>query len=102
MKKLIFILITVFLFPVMKIKELLLPVRDLMDRIQFLPNVTPPGDIQEERDALQTEKSTAVTKSKDVASVNGKYRKLVKNQPAADCNCNCIDISFRYTYRMVY
>ncbi|SDL87208.1 hypothetical protein SAMN04488034_1213 [Salinimicrobium catena] len=50
----------------------------------------PPGNIQKERDAVQTEKE----EPKTVATLNGKYRKMVKDQPATDCNCNCIDISF--------
>ena len=25
---------------------------------------------------------------------DGRYRKLIKDQPATDCNCNCIDVDF--------
>ncbi|MGB7786818.1 MAG: hypothetical protein WBL27_12010 [Salinimicrobium sp.] len=32
--------------------------------------------------------------SEPVAVLNGRYRKLIKNQPASDCNCNCIDVDF--------
>lgn len=49
-----------------------------------------PGNIQKERDAVQTEKEEPVT----MTTVNGRYRKMVKAKPAEDCNCNCIDISF--------
>lgn len=50
----------------------------------------PPGNIQEERDALMTEKE----KPRTAAVLNGKYRKVVNGKSAADCNCNCIDINF--------
>lgn len=49
-----------------------------------------PGNLQEERDALQTEKE----KPKPLATLSGKYRKTIEGKPATDCNCNCIDISF--------
>ena len=42
-------------------------------------------------------KETATTKSEKpepVAVVDGRYRKLVDKKPAADCNCNCIEIDF--------
>lgn len=50
----------------------------------------PPGNIEKERDAVQTDKE----EPKIVESLNGKYRKLIKDKPAEDCNCNCIEISF--------
>ena len=42
-------------------------------------------------------KETATSKSEKpepVAVVDGRYRKLVDKKPAADCNCNCIEIDF--------
>lgn len=56
-----------------------------------LKETLPPGNIQEERDALQTEKEEPKTVA---TTYNGRYRKTVKGKPATDCNCNCIDISF--------
>lgn len=50
----------------------------------------PPGNIQQERDAVQTKKEEPKTPE----NLNGRYRKLVKDQSTADCNCNCIEISF--------
>lgn len=48
------------------------------------------GNIEKEKDAVKTEKEVPKT----VTSLKGKYRKLIKDEPASDCNCNCIEISF--------
>lgn len=63
---------------------------DYPEREEQIDETLSPGNIQEERDALQTEKE----EPKPLATLNGKYRKTVNGKPAADCNCNCIDISF--------
>ncbi|GAB2767635.1 hypothetical protein [Salinimicrobium soli] len=62
-----------------------------MDRqeVETSENV-PPENIQKEREAVQTE----VEPEAPVAVLKGRYRKLVKDKPAADCNCNCIEIDF--------
>lgn len=53
----------------------------------------PPGNIQEERDALQTtENEMEQPEVEPVVSNNGKYRKLVDDQTATDCNS--IEISY--------
>lgn len=50
----------------------------------------PPGNIQEEREAVQTEKEQP-----PIAMIlDGKYRKLENGEAAVDCNCNCIEINF--------
>lgn len=64
---------------------------DYPTRGEQLNETLPPGNIQEERDALQTEKEDP----KAVATTfTGRYRKIVKGESAVDCNCNCIEISF--------
>ena len=50
----------------------------------------PPGNIQEERDALQTEKEL----EKPAIALNGRYQKVRKDGSKADCNCDCINIDF--------
>ena len=47
-----------------------------------------PGNIQEKRATLETEKA------EPVAVLNGRYRKYIKDKPEEDCNCNCIEIDF--------
>ena len=48
----------------------------------------PPGNIQNDREAVQTEKEAP----KIAKVLDGRYRKLDEN--ATDCNCNCIEIDF--------
>ena len=75
---------------------------ELSERDTVSAENIPPGNIQEERDALQTpsdrettERETAnVEKPDPVTNFNGKYRKIVDDAPAADCNCNCIEVNF--------
>ena len=38
--------------------------------------------------------SLRTRKMKPAIPGNGRYRKLLKNVPAGDCNCNCIDVDF--------
>ncbi len=64
--------------------------KDYSENNEKITDSLPPGNIQKERDAVQTEKE----EPKTVATLNGRYRKMVKDQPAADCNCNCIEVSF--------
>lgn len=54
----------------------------------------PPGNIQEERDAVQTDKDIPVPEAEPIATYDGRYRKVVEDQPTADCNCNCIEVSY--------
>lgn len=51
---------------------------------------TIPEKVEEERDGVKIEKEDP----KVTTTFNGKYRKMVKDEPAADCNCNCVEISF--------
>ena len=50
----------------------------------------PPGNIHEERDAVQTEKD----RPRIAVALDGKYRKIEEGESGADCNCNCIEINF--------
>lgn len=54
----------------------------------------PPGNIQEERDAMQTEKEELRTAPDPIAVNHGRYRKMIKDKAADDCNCNCIEIAY--------
>ncbi|WP_324720594.1 hypothetical protein [Salinimicrobium sp. HB62] len=54
----------------------------------------PPGNIQEERDAVQTEKEEIRTAAEPMAAYQGRYRKIVKDSAGDDCNCNCIEIAY--------
>ena len=54
----------------------------------------PPGNLQEERDAMQTEKETIRTAAEPIAANHGRYRKMFKDKAADDCNCNCIEIAY--------
>lgn len=53
-------------------------------------NETIPETVEEEKDGVDLEKEDP----KVATALNGKYRKMVKDEPAADCNCNCVEISF--------
>ena len=50
----------------------------------------PPGNIQEERDAVQTERE----KPRVAVTLDGQYRKIESGEEGIDCNCNCIEIDF--------
>lgn len=50
----------------------------------------PPGNIQEKRDGLQTEKE----EPRIAVALAGRYHKIEDDVSATDCNCNCIEINF--------
>ncbi|WP_029035552.1 hypothetical protein [Salinimicrobium terrae] len=50
----------------------------------------PPGNIQEERDAIQTQTEPPAV----AVALDGNYRKIENGEAAVDCNCNCIEIDF--------
>lgn len=54
----------------------------------------PPGNIQEERDALQTDIEAPKRENEAVANNFGKYRRIVDGTASVDCNCNCIEIAY--------
>lgn len=87
MKKYLFILLIALLTSCEEDKK---ASKDYSENNEKTIESLPPGNIQKERDALQTEKE----EPKTVATLNGRYRKMIKDQPATDCSCNCIDISF--------
>ena len=94
MKKIFFIFTVALLFSCNEGKQTASETSGRMDSDTVSTDTLPPGNIQEERDAVQTNKEISQPVAKPVASYSGRYRKLVENQPAADCNCNCIDISY--------
>lgn len=90
MKKLIFICLSVVLFAC-KDQERTSTTSEVTGQDTVSAENPPPGNIQEERDALQTEKE----KPRVVAALDGKYRKIENGEAAGDCNCNCIEIDFK-------
>ena len=56
----------------------------------------PPGDIQEERDAMLTEKNLPEPNIEPISLNYGKYRKLIEDVPSTDCSCDCIEVSYDY------
>ncbi|MFD2516588.1 hypothetical protein [Salinimicrobium flavum] len=87
MKKYIVILIMVLMASCKDEKR---PSNQTSERENIANESIPPGDIQEERDAVQTEKEDP----KKVTAINGRYRKMIDDKPAEDCSCNCIDVDF--------
>ena len=65
-----------------------------VDADTITTDTLPPGNLQEERDAVQTRKEVKRTGDDPVAAYHGRYRKIVKDKAADDCNCNCIEIAY--------
>ena len=66
--------------------------KNTAEKIELNETVTEtiPEKIKEEKDGVELKKEDP----KIVTTHIGKYRKMVSDEPAADCNCNCIEISF--------
>ena len=89
MRNLILILLSVVLFGCNDQKSTTTTSSEVSDADTTTADL-PPGNIQEERDAVQTEKE----QPKIAAVLDGRYRKLDNGDAATDCNCNCIEIDF--------
>ncbi|NJW51869.1 hypothetical protein [Salinimicrobium oceani] len=63
---------------------------EVADRDTISSKTQPPGNIQEERDAVQTEKE----EPRIPVALDGRYRKIEEESAATTCNCNCIEINF--------
>ena len=50
----------------------------------------PPSKVEPEVDGLETEEEVA----RPLAVIDGRYRKLDKDDLSSDCNCRCIDVNF--------
>ena len=71
---------------------------------QVVEKELPPGNIQEERAAVQTPDDAEETKNKaeahkeeetaPVIATTGRYKKLEEGEATNDCNCQCVDIDF--------
>lgn len=94
MKKFIFILAAVVLSSCNDGKSNTSKTSERVNPDTITADTLPPGNIQEERDAVQTDREVPLAEVEPVSSHNGKYRKLVDNKPASDCNCNCIEIAY--------
>lgn len=94
MKNLLFIFTAAILFSCNDGKNRASETSERIDSDTISADTLPPGNLQEERDAVQTDKESPQPDAVAVANYSGKYRKLVENQPATDCNCNCIEISY--------
>lgn len=94
MKKFLFIIL---LFGFQSCNEGKTTSSDTSERVDpdtITTDTLPPGNLQEERDALQTEKEVKRTGVEPVAVNQGRYRKMINDKAADDCNCNCIDIAY--------
>lgn len=93
MKKLLFMLIAVFIFSCKDGNNANSETSEKIDPQTIAADTLPPGNLQDERNALQTAKERGNTSNAPVADHSGKYRKT-EAENATDCNCNCIEISY--------
>jgi zinc D-Ala-D-Ala carboxypeptidase len=89
MKKLIFIYMSIAVFSC-KEQDRTPSTSEATARDTITADNPPPGNIQEERDGLQTE----IEQPRVAVALDGKYRKIENGEAASDCNCNCIEIDF--------
>lgn len=54
----------------------------------------PPGNIQHERDAVQTEKEEPKDTAKISHSLEGRFVKSEAKDTSGSCSCNCIEVTF--------
>lgn len=94
MKKLLFITMALALFSCNDGKSTTANDQGQKDPDTIPAATLPPGNLQEERDALQTEKEMPVPKAQLLTANYGKYHKIVDSKITTDCNCNCIEISY--------
>lgn len=96
MRKLIFIFLSMILFSCNDDKKNSTSNSSELDGRDTVSAENPaPGNIQEERDAVQTEAIQSEKENPGIAvTLNGKYRKVEKGEAAVDCNCNCIEVDF--------
>ena len=52
------------------------------------------GNLTEEKDAMHTETESMRTAADPITVNYGRYRKMIKDKAADDCNCNCIEIDY--------
>ncbi|WP_029038394.1 hypothetical protein [Salinimicrobium xinjiangense] len=93
MRKLIFLLLSVVLVGCNDRKSTTTTSSDVNGQDTISSEMPPPGNIQEERDAVQTERAEPV-QPEIAANLDGRYRKIVDGKAATDCNCDCIEIDF--------
>lgn len=96
MKKVFFIITALALFSCKDNRNSTTDTSERIDPDTISADTLPPGNLQEQRDAVQTDKEEPRYEVEPVASNYGKYRKLIDNTSAADCSCNCIEISYDY------
>lgn len=89
MKKVIFILLSVILVGCNDQKSTTSG-SSVLNGQEIDPPETPPGNIQEERDALQTDPAEPGI----ATNLDGRYRKIADGETATDCTCDCIEINF--------
>lgn len=93
MKRLFFIIAAIAFFSCNDGKSSTSEISERIDADTISADTLPPGNIQEERDAVQTGKEVPREEVQPVAG-DGKYRKIIDDNPTSDCNCNCIEIAF--------
>lgn len=94
MKKFLFIFTAVALFSCNDGKNTASGTSESIDLDTISADTLPPGNLQEERDALQTDKEISQPSVVPVASNYGRFRKIEGDETTADCNCNCIEVSY--------
>jgi zinc D-Ala-D-Ala carboxypeptidase len=73
-----------------------------VEKSRILEQEIPPGNVQEERAALQSsnedrsaEEAEEIEAKEEIhIDAPGKYQRLSKGEAKTDCNCDCIDIDF--------
>lgn len=61
----------------------------------------PPGNVQKERDAVQTERETIPPRQDRIThSFEGRYTKIGTENTSESCTCNCIEVSFAKPSRL--
>lgn len=66
--------------------------KNTAEKVELTENIhdSIPKTAAEEKDGVQVEQE----EPKVVTTLDGRYRKMINDEPAEDCNCNCVEISF--------
>ena len=91
MKNYIFILLLIFSVSCQDNKD-----DKQADQVKLMEKELPPGDIQEERAAVQTpdQAEESDEEANPIVATNGRYRKVESGEATSDCNCRCVDIVY--------
>lgn len=90
MRKAVYLLLTLALFACNDQKGATSGTSEVNGQDTVSSEMPPPGNIQKERDALQTEKAEPQV----TVELGGRYRKITEEKADTACNCDCIEIDF--------